>query len=314
MQEIKKTFGLRRILIISFGVLLMTCGLHYFLVPNNLMVGGATGVAMILSSVIPAVPMSLSLLVINIVLFVIGFLVLGRNFGGLTVFASLLTSGILSVLERLSPMTQGFTEDLLINLIFGAGLMGVGVGVVLNQGASTGGSDILGKILNKFTQLTMGASLLIIDGLICLGAGFIYGPAFGMYAILGVFISSAVIDRVLRGLDTLYDIMIVSKDHEAINDFILNQLKRASTIYNVKGGYSGTDRVLVQTVLPKRSYVRLRNFIRSQDPQAFLYVSTVSEVTGEGFTFELTEEPQAERRGAVRIGEDQEEGLDLEDE
>ncbi|MDO5036672.1 MAG: YitT family protein [Tissierellia bacterium] len=296
MKEIKKPFSIKRVLIITLGTFIMTTGLHYFLVPNNLMVGGASGVAMIFSNLVPGIPMSLALLIINVFLFVLGFLIIGRDFGGLTIYSSVLASAFLSILEKFSPMDQAFADDLLINMIFGAVLVGTGIGIVLNQGASTGGSDILGKILCKFSNLSMGSSLIIIDGLICLGSAFVFGPAFGMYAILGVFINSRTLDKILTGLNTMYDIIILSKEYEQINDYILDELHRASTFYDVKGGYSGSGKVLIQTVLQRGQYINLREYVRNLDPKAFMYVSSVSEVTGEGFTYELYEDERIEKR------------------
>lgn len=287
-DNMKKITGATRFLLINLGVLIMTAGLYFFLVPNNLAVGGASGFAILINGIIPSIPIGVILLVVNIILFVIGFYFIGKDFGGLTIYSALLMSVLLAIFEKLIPLEQPISEDLFINLIFGIFIQGLGMGIVLNCGASTGGTDIIGKILEKYTNLSFGNGLILIDGLITLGALFVYGPTLGMYALLGVIINGVVIDKMLSGFNTLYSITIVSTAHEAINKFIIEELDRATTLYVAQGGYSKNRRVIVQTVVERRQYVSLREFIRNTDPKAFIYVSNVNEVEGEGFTYEET--------------------------
>ena len=229
---------LKKFLIINVGLAILTAGLYFFLMPSNLAVGGATGLAMVLSHLIPSIPMGVILAVINIILFITAFLVLGKEFGGLTVYSSLALSAMIALLELFVPMTQPFTDDLFINLIFGILIAGVGMGIVFNQNASTGGTDIIAKIINKYLHLDIGKSLLAADFFITLFAGLVFGARLGMYALLGIVINSFVIDKMIAGFNVKINMIIISDQIDAINEFILVDVFRGTTIYHATGGYS----------------------------------------------------------------------------
>lgn len=275
----------KKFLIINLGLLIMTIGLYFFLMPSNLAVGGATGLAMVLSYLIPSIPMGVILAVINIILFIAAFIVLGTEFGGYTVYSSLALSGMIAFFELLMPMTAPFTDDLFINLIFGILISGVGMGLVFNQNASTGGTDIIAKIINKYLHLEIGKSLLAADFLITLFAGLVFGARLGMYALLGIVINSFVIDKMIAGFNVKINMIIISREIEAINEFILVDVFRGTTIYHATGGYSKEERRIINTIVSRSEYVRIRNFVRNIDDKAFVAVSYITEIEGEGFTF-----------------------------
>jgi uncharacterized membrane-anchored protein YitT (DUF2179 family) len=277
---------IKKFLIINVGLAIMTAGLYFFLMPSNLAVGGATGLAMVLSYLIPSIPMGVILAVINIILFITAFLVLGKEFGGLTVYSSLALSGMIALLELVVPMTHPFTDDLFINLIFGILISGVGMGIVFNQNASTGGTDIVAKIINKYLHLDIGKSLLAADFLITLFAGLVFGARLGMYALLGIVINSFVIDKMIAGFNVKINMIIISDHIDEINEFILVDVFRGTTIYHATGGYSKEDKRIINTIVSRSEYIRIRNFIKSIDEKAFVAVSYITEVEGEGFTFE----------------------------
>ncbi len=282
-------FNFKRFIIINFGLMVMTIGLYFFLMPSNLAVGGATGLAMILSYLIPSIPMGVILGILNIILFITAFLVLGKEFGGYTVYASLALSGMIGLFELIYPMTAPFTDDLFINLIFGILITGVGMGFVFNQNASTGGTDIVAKIINKYTNVAIGKSLLMSDFFITLFAGFVFGARLGMYALLGIVINSFVIDKMISGFNVKINMMIISKELDLINDFILHSAGRGTTIYHATGGYSQDDKRIINTIVSRSEYIKIRDYIRTVDPKAFVSISHVTEVEGEGFTFDIGE-------------------------
>lgn len=277
---------LKKFLIINVGLAILTAGLYFFLMPSNLAVGGATGLAMVLSHLIPSIPMGVILAVINIILFITAFLVLGKEFGGLTVYSSLALSAMIALLELFVPMTQPFTDDLFINLIFGILIAGVGMGIVFNQNASTGGTDIIAKIINKYLHLDIGKSLLAADFFITLFAGLVFGARLGMYALLGIVINSFVIDKMIAGFNVKINMIIISDQIDAINEFILVDVFRGTTIYHATGGYSKEDKRIINTIVSRSEYIKIRNFVKSIDEKAFVAVSYITEVEGEGFTFE----------------------------
>ena len=282
----KKNFDFKRFLTINFGLLIMTCGLYFFLIPSDLAVGGATGLAMVISALIPQIPMGIILAFLNILLFIMAFIFIGKDFGGYTIYASFALSGIIALFELIIPMAQPFTDDLFINLIFGILIVGVGMGFVFNQNASTGGTDILAKIINKYTRINIGQSLLISDFLITLFAAYVFGPRRGMYALLGIVINSFVIDYMISGFNVKINMNIISKDRDKINKFILEEIGRGTTIYHASGGYSKEERLILNTIVSRREYIKIRDYIREIDDRAFLSIYKITEVEGEGFTWD----------------------------
>ena len=285
-EELYLRESLKKFLLINIGIVILACGLYYFLMPSNLAVGGATGLALVISTLIPSLNYSLILVIINLILFVTAFLVLGKEFSGYTLYSSLMLSGIFALLEIITPMTKPFTDDLFINLIFGILIAGVGIGIIFNQNASTGGTDIVAKIINKFFHMDMGKSLLIPDFLITLAAGFVFGPRLGMYSLLGVMINSIVIDKIIAGFNVKVNMIIISNEFDVINDFINKDLDRGTTIYHATGGYSKEDKRIINTVVERSEYIKIRDFIRAIDKRAFVTISHITEVEGEGFTYD----------------------------
>lgn len=278
-------FDLKRFLKINLGVIISALGLYFFLMPSNLATGGATGLAIVLSHLLP-ISMGILLGIINLTLFIIAFIVLGRDFGGYTLYASLALSFIIAVLEKLVPMNQPVTDDLFINLIFGVFIIGVGMGIVFNQNASTGGTDIIAKIINKYTHIDIGKSLLMSDFLISLFAGLVFGPRLGMYALLGTVINSLIIDKMISGFNVKINMIIISDEFESINKYILEEIIRGTTIYHATGGFSKEEKDVINTIVSRREYIKIRDFVRLVDKKAFVSISYVSEVEGEGFTFD----------------------------
>lgn len=281
-----KKFDFKRFLLINIGLIILSCGLYYFLLPSNLAVGGATGLAMVISSLIPTISYSLVLIILNIILFIAAFIFLGKEFGGNTIYCSFALSGMLAILEILTPMTEPFTDDLFINLIFGILISGVGVSIVFNQDASTGGTDIIAHIINKYFHIDMGKSLMIPDFLITLFAGFVFGPRLGMYSLLGVIINSMVIDKMIAGFNVKVNMIIISDHFDEINNFIIVDIFRGTTIYHGEGGFSKEDKKIINTIVSRNEYIKIRDFVKSVDKRAFVSISYVTEVEGEGFTFD----------------------------
>ena len=259
----KSSFNLKRFLFVNIGVILVAVGLHFFLVPNSLAVGGTSGLSIEINHLFPFIPVPYILTALNTILVVIGFIFIGADFGFYTVYASISLGVFLRILEVIVPLSGSIVEgDIFINLIFGIFIQAVGIGIVVNQGASTGGTDIVAKIVETYTRFSFGQGLIMSDGVVTVLAALLYGPKLGMYALLGAFINSTVIDRMIAGFDTKYHITIVTKKVEEINQFILVDLYRGSTLYEAKGGYQKEDRTIIVTVVNKSDYVKLKEFIR----------------------------------------------------
>ncbi|MGP1488693.1 MAG: YitT family protein [Peptoanaerobacter stomatis] len=288
-MDFKKLFSavnLKKFLSINIGTLIVAVSIHYFLVPSNLAAGGASGFAILLTSVID-IPISIILFVLNSILLILGFITIGMHFSTMTIYVNIIMSVFLRIMETISPMNIPITDDLFINLMFGILISSIGMSVVLNSGGSTGGTDILAKIIEKYTKFSFGNGLIICDGLITLGACFIYGPKLGMYALLGVIMNSFMIDWFIEGFNSKYSITIISEKIDIINNFIIKDLGRGSTIYIAQGGYSSEPRKILNSVMDRKEYIKLHNFVKKIDDRAFLFLSKVSEIEGNGFTYDI---------------------------
>ena len=209
MNKVFTKDNIKNFIQVNIGTFILALSLHFFLVPSRLIAGGASGFAMIMSTV-TGVPMSTIYFFVNIILIILGIITIGATFGVLTIYSSLICSGFLYILENYYPMKAPFSDDLFINLMFGIFISATGISLVLNSGASTGGSDIVGKIIEKYTPLSFGNGLIICDGCITAATFALYGVRIGMYCILGVFINSFFIDTMVAGFNKKYNVCITS--------------------------------------------------------------------------------------------------------
>lgn len=273
----------REYLLITVGYILVALSLELFLVPNKIAAGGVSGIAIIINHIIPILDVGLLMLAMNVILFIIAFIVIGNKFGGKSIYASLGLSGSIWIMDKLRLYDYVVTKDLLLASIFGTLLSGIGMAMVFNQNASTGGTDILAKILNKFFHLDIGKALLSVDFIVTLFAAAIFGADVGMYALLCVIINGFVIDNVIEGLNTVKEIMILSSKPEEISRYIIDELDRGCTIFHGKGGFSSKSVDILYTVLGRKQFIKLKKFIKEIDNRAFITVSEAHEVLGEGF-------------------------------
>ncbi len=274
---------LRRFLIINVGLFIMAIGLHLFLIPANLAVGGVTGLAMVIKTFIPSVNLGLLMIVFNVILLIIAFIFIGKEFGGYTIYCSVALSSFVGLLEMLIPMEKAITNDILLNLIFGISVQGIGMALVFYENASTGGTDIIAKLLNMYFKVRIGMALFIADSLITLFAGLAFGVELGLYAFLGILLNGAVIDRIISGFDTRVHSLIIADDVDDISAYITKELDRGYTYFYGQGGYTREDKRVISIVVRKREYLALRKYINDNHPDAFLIVNFVHDVIGNGF-------------------------------
>lgn len=282
-MKITKQFA-KRVLLVSIGLLILTFGMHMFLIPANLAAGGTSGLGMVAGYYFPNVPIGIIIGIFNIVLLIISFIFIGREFGGLTVYSSILLSGFLLLFEWLVPLEKPLVDDLFINLVFGILISGVGMGIVFNQNSSTGGTDIIAKILNVFFHIEIGKGLLMADAIVVLLAAITFGLEIGLYALLGVILNSFVIDAMIAGFTRKISVQVISNELEQINNYLQQEIVRGGTIFSAIGAFTGHDKPVLYTVLNRNEFIRLRTHIRKVDPNAFVIVSYIHEVEGEGFT------------------------------
>ena len=284
MKEIKSPF-LRTIYeygLITVSIWIMVVGIYFFKFPNHFAFGGITGFSTVVSQLTHWSASDFTS-VTNTALLLFGFLFLGKGFGLKTVYATMVMSVSLSLLERFCPLSAPLTSQPLLELMFAIFLPAVGTAILFNIGASSGGTDIIAMILSKYTSLEIGKALLVSDFCIALFAGGLYGVRTGLYCVLGLLAKAFVVDGVIEGINVRKKVTIVSRQPDKINEFIMGTLHRGATVYTAHGAFSGRDEQVITTVLNRREAVSLRNYIRRTDPGAFITIVNSSEIIGKGF-------------------------------
>ena len=279
----KKKGTLREWIMITLGIWIMTAGIYFFKFPNHFSTGGVTGISIVLGHYFPSMTPGTFVTVINVALLGLGFAVFGRSFGTRTVYASLLMSGTLELLEILVPMEAPMTSQPLVELLFAVGLPAVGSAILFNLDASSGGTDIIAMILRKYTSLNIGIALLCTDTIITLSACVAFGMETGLFSVLGLIIKALFVDMVMDNLQVKKCFQIITSDPEPIEKYITQELHRGATQLHGEGVYTHEGKTVLMAVVSRHEAVRLRNFIRENDPGAFLIITSSTEIIGNGF-------------------------------
>ncbi len=265
---------------ILVGNLLLALAVHAFIVPSGLPVTGVTGIALLLFRLL-GLPVTLSILFLNLAFLALGYLLFGRRFFLSTLLSSLLYPVLLSLFELFLPFSV--PEDPLLSLLFGGGLLGVGIGLVMRAGASTGGVDILQLLLSRKLHLPMSAAVLFVDAAILLLLSFAYSPASLLYAVLLIGVEAILLERtLLYGQDKLLIEAVTTRPREVADALMLSSGHGATLLSSV-GAYTGEAQKLVFSVISVREAALARRAVFSADPRAFLMVLPLRDVEGEGF-------------------------------
>lgn len=268
--------------LITGSIWIVVVGIYFFKFPNNFAFGGVTGFATVFNSMTHWSATQFTFFV-NMGLLVIGFFFIGRDFGLKTIYASVLMSVSLGVLERLFPMQGPMTEEPLLELMFAIFLPAIGSAVLFNIGASSGGTDIIAMILKKYTSFNIGTVLLLVDMFAVIMAFFVFGPTTGLFSSLGLLAKSLLIDGVIENINLCKCFNIVCDDPDPICDYIINGLNRSATVYHAQGAFTHHKKTVIMTTMRRSQAVKLRNYIRSVEPTAFILISNSSEIIGKGF-------------------------------
>ncbi|MCP4546900.1 MAG: YitT family protein [bacterium] len=272
----------REMFVITGGLVILALGLNLFLIPNKIAAGGVSGIGIVLFHLFD-LPVGFSMLVMNVILFIVGFYFLGKGFGWRSIVASVLLSVLVDLFQRILPVDM-FTGDLLIAVIFGNLLSGAGMAMIFNNGASTGGTDILAKLLNRYASLDIGRSLLVFDFIIGVSAGLVLQSVeVGMYSLLGILINTFAIDFFIGALSLKKQVWVISDHSDEIGQAFSRELNRGYTFFQALGGYTGDSKRVLMSIVRLRQVGSVRAIVRSIDPNAFLIIGTVNEVLGDGF-------------------------------
>lgn len=273
---------LKNFSLLTISTLIMAVGIYFFKFANNFTFGGITGIAVLVAKFLPVSSSDFSF-VVNILLLIIGWIVLGKSFAEKTAYSTILLSVSLSLLERIYPMSHPLTNEPLLELIFAILLPALGSAILFNIGASSGGTDVIAMILKKYTSVDIGKGLMISDLIFTLAGFLVFNVKTGLYSLLGLIMRSALIDNFIESFNRSKYFHVVTSNATCICDFIQNDLQRGATIVNATGAFTGDDKYIILTVLSPSQAVKLRNFIKEHDPKAFLLVSNTSEIIGKGF-------------------------------
>lgn len=274
---------LQEFLLINAGLILTAAGIELFKSPNGFAIGGVSGIAIIVNHFLPGHNVGLVMLLINIVLNILGAILLGADFGLRTLYSSFALSGFVWVFEKLIPLSHPLTGDRMLELVYAIALPAIGSALVFNQNSSTGGTDIIARILTNHTHLHVGKTLLISDFLIAFAAIFALGLRQGMYSMLGLFLKGFVIDNVIESLNLSKKLEIITSRPEEMEHFILRTVHRGVTIVPAEGAYSGQSKKILTVVVRRNQAAVIRDFVHRTDPESFLIITNTSEILGKGF-------------------------------
>ena len=202
---------------------------------------------------------------------------------GWTIYSSFALSFYVSLCERVYPLSRPLTDDVFLELCFAVILSAVGAAIVFNIGASTGGTDIVAMILNKYTSMPVGRALMVSDLGIVLAGAYLYGPATGLYCILGMILKSTVADSAIESINMRKVCTVVTSNPEPVRDFIVNDLHRSATMEHAEGAYTHDEKWVLTTVLTRGQAQKLRLHVRGLDDHAFITIVNSSEIVGKGF-------------------------------
>lgn len=268
--------------LLTASTLLMAFGTYFFKFTNNFTFGGITGLAVLVAKTgfMSAGDFNLAA---SMLLLIAGLIILGKEFAARTAYCSILLSLALSVMERLWPMSGPLTSQPMLELCFAIALPALGSAVLFNIGSSSGGTDIIAMILKKYSSFDIGRALMISDAVITTASFFVFDIETGLYSFLGLAIRSFMIDNFIESFNLSKYFNVVCDNPEPICDFIVHTLGRSASVCLAKGAYSGKDKYLILTALNRVQSVKLRNFIKEQEPTAFILISNTSEIIGKGF-------------------------------
>lgn len=279
LTKIEKKYKVRRYIELVIGILLVALAYNIFLLPNDIVFGGVSGLAIIVKKFITLNP-STFIMISSVILLFISYIFLGKDQTKGSIVGSILFPILVNLTANINQYINIDTSNILLSVIFGGILYGFGAGLVFKAGFTTGGTDVINQIISKYFHVSMGNAMLMSDGLIVLAGGFFFGITKLMYAIIVVYIIGIMTDKVLLGISNSKAFYIITNEDEKIRDYLINELHHGVTIFSVKGGYTHKKDEVILCVVPTNEYYRVKEGIREIDEQAFFVICDAYEVFG----------------------------------
>ena len=270
--------NIKEFFIITVGTLIVSTAVFFFMLPSHVSVGSGTALAMVLCNFIP-LPVSVMTLILNIVLLILGFLLIGPEFGAKTVYCAILMPVFLGIYEQIFPNQQSITADPFLDVLCYIFVVGIGLAILFRRNASSGGMDIVAKLMNKFLRMELGKAMSLSGMLVALSSALVYDKKTVVISVLGTYLGGLVVDHFIFGMDLKRRVCIISPKLDEIVDFILYDLHSGATLNNIIGAYDKQPKQEVITIVDKQEYKALMDFVKKVDPKAFITVYSVSEIS-----------------------------------
>lgn len=276
-KEHRLSAAVREVCILTAGVAVIAAAVYFFLVPSHASVSSISGLGIVLSNFVP-LPLSAITMILNVVLLIIGFLTCGREFGAKTVYTSIMLPLLIGILERLFPDIGSLTDSQELDVLCYILVVSVGLSILFNRNASSGGLDIVAKIMNKYLHMDLGRAMSLSGMCVALSAALVYDKKTVVLSVLGTYFNGIVLDHFIFDHNIKRRVCIITKKEEELRHFILHDLHSGATVYESFGAYNMEKRREIITIVDKSEYQKLMNFMNREDPHAFITVYTVSDM------------------------------------
>lgn len=266
------------LLAITFGTFIVAAAVFFFMLPSNLAVGSVSALALVISNYLP-LPVSVITLFFNIVLLILGYFFIGKDFAVKTVYATILLPVLLWVFEILLPDFQSLTHDPLLDMIGYIIVVGIGLSILFSYNSSTGGIEVIAKLMNKYFRMDLGQAMSISGMLVAISSAFCYDSKTVFLSVLGTYLGGMVVDYYIFGLNIKRRVCILSEKNDQILHYILHELHSGASLYDAIGAYDQKVRREIITIVDRTEYKKLMDYVRKTDPKAFVTVYSVSEIS-----------------------------------
>ena len=269
--------AVRELAILTGAVAIIAAAVYFFLVPSHASVSSISGLGIVLANFVP-LPLSVITMILNVVLLVIGFLTCGREFGAKTVYTSILLPAFIGLFERLFPNLGSLTDSQELDVLCYILVVSVGLSILFNRNASSGGLDIVAKIMNKYLHMDLGKAMSLSGMCVALSAALVYDKKTVVLSVLGTYFNGIVLDHFIFDNNIKRRVCIITGKEEELRRFIIEDLHSGATVYESYGAYNMQKRREIITIVDKAEYQKLMSYMNREDPQAFITVYTVSDM------------------------------------
>lgn len=269
--------AVRELAILTGAVAIIAAAVYFFLVPSHASVSSISGLGIVLANFVP-LPLSAITMILNVVLLVIGFLTCGREFGAKTVYTSILLPAFIGLFERLFPNLGSLTDSQELDVLCYILVVSVGLSILFNRNASSGGLDIVAKIMNKYLRMDLGKAMSLSGMCVALSAALVYDKKTVVLSVLGTYFNGLVLDHFIFDQNIKRRVCIITGKEEELRRFIIEDLHSGATVYESYGAYNMQKRREIITIVDKAEYQKLMSYMNREDPQAFITVYTVSDM------------------------------------